>query len=131
MLWSSKKVIIILLATYTATAVSATGRQVQSKPNILFILADDLGYNGLYCYGNRWLETPNINRLYSEGMHFTNGLATHPVKQGFDVAVSGVGHYVLQHPVSPVELPEGVCAEEYFTDLAAGFMTSAVQKGDV
>jgi len=48
------------------------------KPNVVFILADDLGYNGLHCYGNEWLETPNIDKLASQGMKFTNGLAAYP-----------------------------------------------------
>ncbi|TRX71775.1 sulfatase [Carboxylicivirga sp. M1479] len=50
----------------------------QDKPNILFILADDLGINALNCYGNNIVESPNIDRLYSEGMHFTNGYSNDP-----------------------------------------------------
>jgi arylsulfatase A-like enzyme len=42
-----------------------------SKPNILFILADDLGYADLSCYGRRDFTTPNIDRVASEGMRFT------------------------------------------------------------
>lgn len=42
------------------------------KPNILFILADDLGYGDLGCYGNRVIQTPVIDKLCGEGMHFTN-----------------------------------------------------------
>lgn len=42
------------------------------KPNILFILADDLGYADLACYGNRIIKTPNIDRLAHEGVSFTN-----------------------------------------------------------
>ncbi len=52
---------------------------VQAKPpNVLFILADDLGIGGLHCSGTEWLETPNLDRLCSEGMHFSNGLAAYP-----------------------------------------------------
>ena len=47
----------------------------QEKPNILFILADDMGYGGLNCYGNELIESPNIDKLCSEGMKFTNGYA--------------------------------------------------------
>lgn len=42
------------------------------KPNIIFILADDLGYGDLGCYGQKRLRTPNIDRLASEGMRFTD-----------------------------------------------------------
>jgi len=45
------------------------------KPNILFILADDLGLNGLSCCGNKFAATPNLDRLASEGMRFTQAYA--------------------------------------------------------
>lgn len=45
------------------------------KPNILFILADDLGYHDLGIMGSRYYETPNIDRIATEGMVFTNGYA--------------------------------------------------------
>lgn len=53
--------------------------QAPSKPNILFILADDLGWADLGCYGNTYHETPNIDRLASEGMRFTDAYAACPV----------------------------------------------------
>jgi arylsulfatase A-like enzyme len=45
------------------------------KPNILFILADDLGYGDLSCYGQKRLATPNIDRIAAEGMRFTQAYA--------------------------------------------------------
>ena len=50
----------------------------QKQPNVLFILADDLGINALHCYGNDIVETPNIDKLYAAGMHFTNGYSNDP-----------------------------------------------------
>lgn len=44
----------------------------QKKPNILFILADDLGQEGVSAYGGSLIKTPNIDRLADEGMMFTN-----------------------------------------------------------
>src|SRR5437868_5091655 len=41
------------------------------KPNLIFILADDLGYGDLGCYGQERIRTPNIDRLAAEGMRFT------------------------------------------------------------
>jgi arylsulfatase A-like enzyme len=41
------------------------------KPNIIFILADDLGYGELGCYGQKLIQTPNLDRLAAEGMRFT------------------------------------------------------------
>lgn len=45
----------------------------ERKPNIIFILADDLGYSDLSSYGSTYYETPNIDRLAKEGMKFTDG----------------------------------------------------------
>jgi len=41
------------------------------RPNVIFILADDLGYQELGCYGQRKIRTPNLDRLAAEGMRFT------------------------------------------------------------
>ena len=45
---------------------------VDDKPNVVLLVADDLGYGDLSCYGQRKLETPNIDRLAGEGMKFTD-----------------------------------------------------------
>ena len=45
------------------------------KPNIVLILVDDLGWMDLSCQGSRYYETPNLDRLASEGMRFTNAYA--------------------------------------------------------
>ena len=42
------------------------------KPNIIYILADDLGYGDLSCYGQTKFETPNIDSLAEQGMKFTS-----------------------------------------------------------
>ena len=57
------------------------------KPNVIFILADDLGHGGLKCFGTDYLETPNIDQLCSEGMKFTNGLAAAPTCQPSRIAI--------------------------------------------
>jgi len=48
------------------------------RPNIVFILADDLGYTDLGCYGSGYYETPNIDRLAAEGMRCTDGYTCGP-----------------------------------------------------
>jgi arylsulfatase A-like enzyme len=45
------------------------------RPNIIYILADDLGYGDLGCYGQQTLATPNLDRMASEGMRFTRHYA--------------------------------------------------------
>lgn len=49
------------------------------RPNILFILVDDMGWTGPACYGSDLHETPNIDRLAREGMRFTQAYAASPV----------------------------------------------------
>src|SRR5688572_9664560 len=48
------------------------------RPNIVFILADDLGYTDVACYGSKYYETPNIDRLAAEGVRFTDGYSCGP-----------------------------------------------------
>lgn len=45
------------------------------RPNVVFILVDDLGWIDVGCYGSKFYETPNIDRLAAEGMRFTDGYA--------------------------------------------------------
>ena len=54
-------------------ASSAPARQ--RKPNIIFILADDLGYGDLGCYGQKRIKTPNLDQMAREGMRFTQHYA--------------------------------------------------------
>lgn len=74
---------IMLVALLHPSAVDARQPQksnrVSSKPNIIFILADDLGYGDLSCYGQKHFQTPNIDRLAKEGMLFTQHYSGCPV----------------------------------------------------
>ena len=49
------------------------------KPNIIFILADDLGYGDLGCYGQKKIRTPNLDRMAAEGIRFTQHYAGNAV----------------------------------------------------
>jgi len=60
--------VLPLLALFAVLVSAAVAR----PPNIVFILADDLGYTDLACFGSRYYETPNIDRLASQGVRFTN-----------------------------------------------------------
>ncbi len=70
--WSFFGVWILVLGVLTAAAASP-------RPNIVFILADDLGYGDLSCYGQQKFKTPNIDRLAKEGMKFTAHYSGHNV----------------------------------------------------
>ncbi len=58
---------------------SSCDKQENELPNIIYILADDLGYGELGCYGQEIIETPNIDKLASEGMKFTQHYSGAPV----------------------------------------------------
>jgi arylsulfatase A-like enzyme len=56
-------------------------------PNVVFILADDLGWSELGCYDNAFNETPNLDKLAGQGMRFTNAYATAPVCSPYRAAL--------------------------------------------
>ncbi|MDR1723096.1 MAG: arylsulfatase [Tannerella sp.] len=60
-------------------AASTLNAQQSRKPNIIYILADDLGYGELGCYGQTKIETPNIDRLADSGIRFTQNYTGSPV----------------------------------------------------
>lgn len=63
----------------TTSSAAFEGPNKQAKPNIVFILADDLGYGELGCYGQEKIKTPNIDGLASQGMRFTQHYTGAPV----------------------------------------------------
>ena len=71
---------ILLLAAALLGGVNAFAENGDSgKPNIIFILADDLGYGELGCYGGPDAKTPNLDRLANEGVRCTSGYSAFPV----------------------------------------------------
>ncbi len=64
-----------VLSGLTASQLSACGHSRRRRPNIIFIMADDLGYGDLGCYGQEKVHTPHIDRLAAEGMRFTDHYA--------------------------------------------------------
>lgn len=69
------------------------------KPNVVFIIADDLGYHDLGITGSRFYETPNIDRIGIEGMIFTNGYATCQVCSPSRASVMS-GQFPARHGVT-------------------------------
>ena len=61
----------LTLIALTVTATSAPAADETSPPNIVFILADDLGYGDLGCYGQKQIRTPRLDRMADEGTRFT------------------------------------------------------------
>src|SRR5215471_8872093 len=81
-----------------ALGVSRAGRAQAARPNIVFIMADDLGYADLGCYGQSDYTTPNIDRLAIEGMRFTQGYANSAVCSATRTALA-TGRYQYRLPV--------------------------------
>ena len=64
---------ILMLCTFMTNWASA------DKPNIIYIMCDDLGYGDLGCYGQKIIQTPNLDRMASQGMRFTDHYSGHTV----------------------------------------------------
>ena len=63
----------------TWNAVAVLGREASPPPNILFIMADDLGYGDLGCYGHPEIRTPHLDALAARGVRFLQAYASSPV----------------------------------------------------
>lgn len=68
-------IVVLLLSSLWWGCKSDSQSEVKPKPNIILIVADDLGYGDLGCYGQKKFKTPNIDRLAAEGMRFTQHYA--------------------------------------------------------
>ncbi|WP_421918887.1 arylsulfatase [Marinifilum sp.] len=66
---------VVLFCSSCAYKEKSKNNIEQTKPNIIYILADDLGYGDLSCYGQKNFSTPNIDKMASEGMMFTQHYA--------------------------------------------------------
>lgn len=117
-----------------------------SRPNIVFILADDLGWTDLGCYGSRYYETPQLDRLAAEGMRFTSGYTCGPNCQPTRAALASgqygprTGVYTVGHidrfdwrsrPLRPVDNVQQLALEKVtFAEAlrAAGYATALFGK---
>lgn len=70
--WISQLLGVLFLIIYASCPT-------QNKTNIIYIMADDLGYADLSCFGRKDFQTPNLDKLATEGMKFTNAYSGAPV----------------------------------------------------
>ena len=71
---------LLLILCFGNSFASGANKEPQGrKPNVVVILADDLGWKDTACYGSTYFETPNIDRLASQGIRFTEGYAANPL----------------------------------------------------
>ncbi|HEX8916546.1 MAG TPA: sulfatase [Humisphaera sp.] len=71
-------VLTVLVASFARTAGAADAPPKPAKPNVVFILADDLGWTDLAVQGSKYYRTPNIDRLAAGGLRFTDGYSCGP-----------------------------------------------------
>ena len=110
--WSRPFVSFLLcLASFaTSGAVCGADRPPAALPNIVFIIADDLGRGDLGCYGQQKIRTPNIDRIAAEGMRFTSSYSGHNVcAPSRCVLMTGMhpGHAYIRDNHQAKGFPEG------------------------
>ncbi len=110
-------------------ALWAAGAAGAEKPNIIFILADDLGYGDLGCYGQKVIQTPCLDRMAAEGMRFTDCYAGSTVcAPSRCVLMTGLhtGHARVRGNARVPLLPEDVTVAELLKQ--AGYRTGIIGK---
>ncbi len=119
-----------------AAGAAALHAQATPPPNIIFVMADDLGYGDLGCFGQKLIQTPNLDRLAAEGMRFTDAYAGCTVcAPSRSVLMTGkhTGHTSIRANTGGVPLlPEDVTVAEVLQK--AGYRTGAYGKwglGDI
>lgn len=74
-----KRISLFVFASLITCSNFVAAQQPSGKPNVIFILADDLGYGDVGVYGQKLIQTPNIDQLAKEGVRFTDFYAGAPV----------------------------------------------------
>jgi arylsulfatase A-like enzyme len=114
------------------TALGSAAPAKAKKPNIIFILADDLGYGDLGCYGQKQIKTPNLDRMAAEGMRFTQHYAGSTVcAPSRCCLLTGLhtGHSRIRGNGPGLLDPQDVTVAEILKK--AGYVTAAVGKWGV
>lgn len=129
----ARRLLLYTLSAMLVPPVSVVAAEPEGRPNIVFILADDLGYGDLACYGATDIRTPNIDRLAREGVKFRQFYVAantcSPSRAAFLT-----GRYPLRSGVNAVlfhDTPEGLpLAEVTIAEILrdAGYATGMVGK---
>ena len=91
---------IIFLSFLALPSINyAQQEKAAHQPNIILILADDLGYGDLSCFGSKRIETPNLDKMASEGLKFTQFYAGSAVCTPTRVSIL-TGQYPIRFNVS-------------------------------
>ena len=91
-------VALLRFAYMVALPVIAKEPAVSARPNIISIMADDLGYGDLSCYGATKIQTPNVDRLAAEGVRFADAHSPSSDCTSTRYAVFGIAWIALFDP---------------------------------
>lgn len=92
---------------FLAGAASSMLARQLARPNLIIIFCDDLGYADLGCFGNRTIQTPNLDRLAAEGTRFTDLYSVSPVCTPSRAALM-TGKYPQRFGIHHADLPESL-----------------------
>ena len=112
-----------------APAAKAPGDAPRRRPNIIFILADDLGYGDLGCYGQKKVQTPCLDRMAREGMRFTDfysGSTVCAPSRSCLMTGQHTGHTIIRGNATVPLRPQDVTVAEVLK--AAGCRTALIGK---
>ena len=130
--------IAYFLSLVISVAVTFTTAAHAERPNLIVIMVDDMGYEGVSCFGNPYFKTPEIDRLAAEGMRLTDfhssGTVCSPTRAGLltgryqqRAGIEAVIHPVADHPEHRKGLQQ---AEKTFAEALqeAGYATGLIGK---
>ena len=123
------------LFLFSASALTLVGcaKEKEKKPNVIIILADDLGYGDVSAYGSTTIQTPNIDKLAKGGVCFTNGYATSATSTPSRYALM-TGMYPWKNEAAkilPGDAPLIIGEDQYTLPKMmqqAGYVTAAIGK---
>ncbi|MEM7316691.1 MAG: arylsulfatase [Planctomycetota bacterium] len=118
-----------LLALAVVFAPLAVAQDLPQKPNIIYIMCDDLGYGDLSCFGQKMVPTPNLDQLAREGMRFTDFYAGCTVCRPSRLSLwtgQHMGHTAISSNAGYHFKPEDVTVAELMKDV--GYKTGGVGK---
>ena len=122
-----------ILAPLTSATAKEKSADNNERPNVILIVADDLGYGDLGCYGAKDVKTPNVDRLAKNGIRFLNSHAAAATSTPSRYALL-TGHYAWRRPdtriaegnASMIIRPEQYTMADMFRN--AGYTTAAIGK---
>jgi len=128
------------LTLFVPLLLCISGLARKGKPNVVFVLADDLGWAELGCYGNSFNETPHLDKLAKQGLRFTHAYAAAPVCSPYRAALLtgqhparvGILDYLRPNssnalPVSQVTLPKILKQNGYSTGMVGKWHLTGYQ----